>query len=73
MTRRVFEKLCTKKVCVDFLAPNFGLNIRSLVCTYDVAIRFGFFLLTVESRFGLFEFYLRFPLVQKYLRFLHRK
>ena len=22
MTRRVFEKLCTKKVCVDFLAPN---------------------------------------------------
>ena len=23
MTRRVVEKLCTKKVCVDFLAPNF--------------------------------------------------
>ena len=22
MTRRVVEKLCTKKVCVDFLAPN---------------------------------------------------
>ena len=21
MTRRVVEKLCTKKVCVDFLAP----------------------------------------------------
>ena len=21
MTRRVLEKLCTKKVCVDFLAP----------------------------------------------------
>ena len=21
MTRRVFEKLCTKKVCIDFLAP----------------------------------------------------
>ena len=24
MTRRVFEKLCTKKVCVDFLAPIFS-------------------------------------------------
>ena len=24
MTRRVFEKLCTKKVCVDFLAPSGG-------------------------------------------------
>ena len=24
MTRRVLEKLCTKKVCVDFLAPTFG-------------------------------------------------
>ena len=23
MTRRVFEKLCTKKVCVDFLAPKY--------------------------------------------------
>ena len=23
MTRRVVEKLCTKKVCVDFLAPKF--------------------------------------------------
>ena len=23
MTRRVVKKLCTKKVCVDFLAPNF--------------------------------------------------
>ena len=22
MTRRVVEKLCTKKVCVDFLAPS---------------------------------------------------
>ena len=26
MTRRVFEKLCTKKVCVDFLAPREGLR-----------------------------------------------
>ena len=24
MTRRVLEKLCTKKVCVDFLAPTKG-------------------------------------------------
>ena len=24
MTRRVFEKLWTKKVCVDFLAPKLG-------------------------------------------------
>ena len=26
MTRRVVEKLCTKKVCVDFLAPNRALG-----------------------------------------------
>ena len=27
MTRSVFEKLCTKKVCVDFLAPGFSPRI----------------------------------------------
>ena len=26
MTRRVFEKLCTEKVCVDFLAPILGME-----------------------------------------------
>ena len=28
MTRRVVEKLCTKKVCVDFLAP-ISINFKS--------------------------------------------
>ena len=28
MTQRVFEKLCTKKVCVDFLAPIIGPSSR---------------------------------------------
>ena len=27
MTRRVVEKLCTKKVCVDFLAPKIGRRL----------------------------------------------
>ena len=35
MTRRVVEKLCTKKVCVDFLAPmKGGFCIRGL-CHHD--------------------------------------
>ena len=29
MTRRVLEKLCTKKVCVDFLAPIDGQLFKS--------------------------------------------
>ena len=29
MTRRVVEKLCTKKVCVDFLAPILVLSEQS--------------------------------------------
>ena len=28
MTRRVVEKLCTEKVCVDFLAPKFEQMLR---------------------------------------------
>ena len=28
MTRRVLEKLCTKKVCIDFFAPIHVLNLR---------------------------------------------
>ena len=31
MTRRVVEKLCTKKVCVDFLPPTFAILGRSCV------------------------------------------
>ena len=27
MTRRVVEKLCTEKVCVDFLAPTSGIKV----------------------------------------------
>ena len=30
MTRRVVEKLCTKKVCVDFLAPNYRSKSEQL-------------------------------------------
>ena len=32
MTRRVFEKLCTKKVCVVFLAP----IVTSQICSFSV-------------------------------------
>ena len=35
MTRRVVEKLCTKKVCVDFLAP-----IKLNSCKMGVSGRF---------------------------------
>ena len=31
MTRRVFEKLCTKKVCVDFSAPKVGALDRLIL------------------------------------------
>ena len=31
MTRRVVEKLCTKKVCVDFLAPRNVAHSRGWV------------------------------------------
>ena len=30
MTRRVVEKLCTKKVCVDFLAPTKGFAAKGI-------------------------------------------
>ena len=29
MTRRVVEKLCTKKVCVDFLAPRITIPFQN--------------------------------------------
>ena len=35
MTRRVFEKLCTKKVCVDFLAPKDG-GYRGKISVVDM-------------------------------------
>ena len=49
MTRRVVEKLCTKKVCVDFLAPIItvvepcrrGCEPSGLVCSVGEASAMG--------------------------------
>ena len=41
MTRRVVEKLCTKKVCVDFLAPSFCPEATILTVTVFLTVSCG--------------------------------
>ena len=40
MTRRVVEKLCAKKVCVDFLAPNGDQGNQENVYVPNVYVSF---------------------------------
>ena len=40
MTRRVVEKLCAKKVCVDFLVPILGAELLSVSNSWPAIVGF---------------------------------